>query len=71
MTQKEYLETELQKLFKTCRVEVEELDETILVHTLDHHGDVIYRMDIGSDDDAYVFTNDGGHTLTVPLMPES
>jgi hypothetical protein len=75
MTPTEYLEAEFRRYFPDAN-EIDVAfndDETIDVDVVfDHPRSYNFRMEIGSDDDFYVFTEvSSGMIVTVPLMPES
>lgn len=75
MTPTEYLEAEFRRYFTDASAIVATFhdDETITVR-VDYPGSEYvdeFHMEIGSDDDYFIFTNANGATITVPFMPES
>lgn len=75
MTPTEYLEAEFRRYFPDAtEIDVSfNDDETIDVDVLFVHPiHSMFSMEIGSDDDYFIFTNvETGAIITVPLMPES
>lgn len=71
MTQEEYLRAEFKRFYPNASIQVYTNDEVIRVSVADPgftRDD--YYMEIGSDDDYYVFDAASGARITIPLMPE-
>ena len=70
--QKHYLATEFHRYFPDAvEIAVHHANDgetiSVLIVNAEPRLDIEFRMDIGSDDDYYVFENDLGSIITVPL----
>lgn len=70
----EYLRKEFRRYFPDAdRIDVHSIDELwqIDVRTMGNSHVRTFEMEVGSDDDCFVFTNNvSGQVITVPFAPE-
>jgi hypothetical protein len=67
-----YLRTELARYYPGSKIDVHEGDERwdIGIRFPDSGAVMHLHMNVGSDDDYFVFTTDWGRVITVPFAPE-